>query len=254
MKSINFQEKTLTSGTALVTGGAVRVGQAITRALAQAGFGVAVHYCRSHGPSEQLSDELSASGIQNTFIQADLTRPGAPIQMVEQVMETMGQLDLLVNNAAVLVNDTGSMVDLARMKLLNVDAPAACIKAAMPYLERSSGSVVNIADTAGITPFEQHKAYSRTQAALIELTEKNALESAQSGVRVNAVCPGTVLPPSDYGPDRVARLAAAIPMGSIGRPEDVADAVLYLACARFVTGQILLVDGGHVLKTKKKTR
>ncbi|MCP4606171.1 MAG: SDR family oxidoreductase [Proteobacteria bacterium] len=250
MYEITLPEKATTSKAALVTGGAVRVGREISLSLARAGFRVAVHYHQSSAPAEQLQKELSKEGLESTLIQADLTRPKSPVQVVERAVEEMGRLDLLVNSAAILVEDTKSTVDLARMKLLNVDAPIACLNAAILFLEHSSGSVVNIADSAGIAQYDHHKAYSRTQSALIEMTKKKALETVRSGVRINAVCPGTVLPPPNYSPDRVARLADAIPMGRIGRPGDVADAVLYLAHASYVTGQILFVDGGRGLATK----
>ena len=115
------------------------------------------------------------------------------------------------------------------------------------------GSIVNIVDVAGIAPFPKHRAYSSTQAALIELTRKTALELAPYEINVNGICPGTVLPPDHYSAETVARLAAKVPLGRIGRPEDVAQAALYLAQAAYVTGQILAVDGGYCLAKKTQT-
>ncbi|MCP4674950.1 MAG: SDR family oxidoreductase [Deltaproteobacteria bacterium] len=252
MKSVLEKETQRIDRVALVTGGAIRVGRAITHALAHAGYRVAVHYYHSQESAEQLAADLDKSGMRSALIQGDLTRPGSAARIVTRAAEIMGRLDLLVNNAAVLADDDSTTADLARMKLLNVDAPSACLAAAVPYLQSCAGCVVNIADTAGLAPFVQYKAYSRTQSALISMTESKALELAASGVRVNAICPGTVLPHEDYGPSRVARIVRDIPMGRIGRPEDVADAVVYLVGARFVTGQILCVDGGRVIVEQKK--
>ncbi len=247
MNNMREKETPRNDRVALVTGGAIRVGRAITHALALAGYRVAVHYYRSQESAEQLAADLGKSGVQSTLIHGDLTQPGSPARIVARAVEVMGRLDLLVNNAAVLTDDDGATTDLARMKLLNVDAPTACLAATVPHLEPFGGSVINIADTAGLAPFERYKAYSRTQSALISMTQKKALELAASGVRVNAICPGTVLPHEGYGPTSLARIVRNIPMGRIGRPEDVADAVVYLSGARFVTGQILCVDGGRVL-------
>ena len=131
------------------------------------------------------------------------------------------------------------------MKLLNVDAPRACVEAAIPHLTSSAGSVVNIADIAGWRPFAKHTAYSKTKAALIDLTRKKAVTLAPAGVRINAVCPGTILPPEDYSAAKTARLVNRIPLGRLGRPQELADAVLFLIRATYCTGQILGIDGGQ---------
>ena len=239
---------------ALVTGGAVRVGREISLALGSNGYRLAVHYNQSDDSAKGLAGELEALGTECVLAQADLTRPGQPAEVVAGAVEALGRLDLLVNSAAILVGDESSTVELAKMKLLNVDAPLSCLKAALKHLGGTGGSVVNIGDTAGVVQFEKHKSYSRTQSALIEMTKKWALDAAPIDVRVNAVCPGTVLPPEDYTEERVARIAEKVPMGRIGQPADVARAVLYLAGADYVTGQILFVDGGRSLTAEKKAR
>jgi NAD(P)-dependent dehydrogenase (short-subunit alcohol dehydrogenase family) len=232
---------------ALVTGGAVRVGRAIALELAKIGYRVAVHYHSSIAEAKQLTAESQKTGSEIMLIQADLTQPAAPKAIVSQTVERAGRLDLLVNNAAILVKDNASMSALARMKLLNVDAPRACIRSASPHLERVEGSVVNIADVAGLAPFSKHKAYSRTKAALIELTKKKATDLAPKGVRVNAICPGTVLPHAAYTPKQIERLVEQILMGRLGNAQDVADAVSFFSRAQYVTGQILAIDGGLLL-------
>jgi pteridine reductase len=237
---------------ALVTGGAVRVGKAISMALGRTGYSVAIHFNRSEESAVQLGRELKDLGVEHVLVQSDFTRPGQPAETISRAARAFGRIDLLVNNAAILLDDTSSTIDLARMKLLNVDAPLSCLKSAMPHLAAGRGCAVNIGDAAGVVELKEHKFYSRTKAALIEMTREKAAEAIGSGVRINAVCPGTVLPPVEYDEDRVARIAAKIPMGRIGRPEDVAEAVLYLASASYVTGQTLFVDGGLALTSEKK--
>ncbi len=247
MTHISSRDKESAHRSALITGGGVRVGAAITRALARAGFRIAVHYHQSSEAAKRLSEDFTATDRKHVLLQADLTRPRACASLVDRAAEALDGLSLLVNSAAILVDDSADTVDLAKMKLLNVDAPAACLEAAAPHLERCSGSAINISDTAGIEPYKLHQAYSRTQSALLGMTARKALDLAPAGVRVNAICPATVLPPASYTDEMVDRLAKAIPLGRIGRPEDIADAVVYLALAPFVTGQILCVDGGLVL-------
>lgn len=233
---------------AIVTGGAVRVGRAICLALARDGYRIAVHYNSSRDDAEHLGAELESIGPGHALLQRDLTRPGAGARMVEEAIAQLGRLDLLVNNAALFFDDEASINDLARMKVLNFDAVAALIDAVAPELVHNRGSVITIADVAAYQEMSRHKAYSRTKAALLELTHRKALALAPHGVRVNAVCPGTVLFPESYGDERRERIVERIPLGRAGTPEDVAGAVVYLAGAGFVTGQVIAVDGGRILR------
>ncbi len=232
---------------ALVTGGAVRLGRSITETLAAAGYSVLVHHHASTSAAESLVDALRVMGHVAVCLRADLTRPGAASRLVGEALSIAGRLDLLVNNAALLVADNGNLTALARMKVLNYDAAAALVDAAVPHLAGTRGSIVNVADVAGIRAFEEHKAYSRTKTGLLALTFRKALELAPRGIRCNAVCPGTVLPAAHLDSRQVARLAEKVPLGRIGDPTDVAQAVLFLAGASYVTGQILAVDGGRLL-------
>lgn len=238
----NKREK---SRVALITGGATRVGRCLTLAFAQRGIRTAIHYHSSRAEAQELSKRLDEMGLEHGLIPGDLTELGTPAAIVTQTVSLFGRLDILVNNAAILIPDDGETLALAKMKTLNIDAIRRCIEAASDLLQESAGSIVNIADVAGITPFPRHRAYSSTQSALIDLTRKTALELAPHNVRVNAICPGTVLPPAHYSKEAVAKLVSQIPLGRIGTPEDVAEAALYLANAAYVTGQILAVDGGH---------
>ncbi len=223
---------------ALVTGAGVRVGNAIARALARRGFGVAAHY-RIHRPR---GFELA--------LEADLALPDGPARLAALVQSRFDRLDLLVNSAAAFdratVEETDAAVFDAQMEL-NARAPLLLTKALLPLLRRAGGSVVNVADVGGgLVPWRGYAAYAASKAALVRLTECLALELAPD-VRVNAVAPGTVLWPEGTPAGLRRRLAALIPLRRVGTPEDVADAVLFLADAPFVTGAVLPVDGGRHL-------
>ena len=231
---------------ALVTGGAVRVGRSICERLAMDSFRVAIHYNGSRQAADDLIGKLADLGLKADSFCFDLTRPGATGKLVEKVIATTGRIDLLVNNAAVFVVDDGEMTDLAMMKVLNMDVPTRLVELVTPYLIETGGSIVNIADLAGIVEFQRFKAYSLTKKALLSLTLRKALDLATHGVRVNAVCPGAVLFPEWYSPQKRREVIDGIPMGREGTPEDIAGAVAYLATAPFVTGQTLCVDGGRM--------
>ncbi len=223
---------------ALVTGAGVRVGNAIARDLAAHGWKVAAHY-RTHRPRGFAA-----------ALAADLAAPDGPAELAAAFRGRFGRLDLLVNSAgafrALPLDETDAAAFDAQMHL-NARAPLLLVRALAPLLVRSRGSVVNVADVGGaLVAWKGFAAYAASKAALARLTECLALELAPA-VRVNAVAPGTVLWPESYGAARRRVLAARIPLGASGTPEDVADAVRYLAGARFVTGAILPVDGGRHL-------
>ena len=223
---------------ALVTGAGVRVGNAIARDLARAGWTVAAHF-HSHRPR----------GFAAAF-QADLARPDGPALLAAAFRARFTRLDLLVNGAAgfeaLAVEEIDAAAFDAQMDL-NARAPLLLAKALLPLLRRTRGSIVNVADVGGgLVPWRGFAAYAASKAALVRLTECLALELAPE-VRVNAVAPGTVLWPRSYAPRLRRKLAARIPLRRAGTPEDVAAAVRYLAEAPFVTGAVLPIDGGRHL-------
>ena len=173
-----------------------------------------------------------------------------PARLAAAFRERFDRLDLLVNSAAAFDALPLSATDAAAFDSqmdLNARAPLLLVKALLPLLRRSGGSVVNVADVGGgLVPWRRYAAYAASKAALVRLTECLALELAPA-VRVNAVAPGTVLFPVAYPASRRRALAARIPLGREGTPEDVAAAVRYLAAAPFVTGAVLPVDGGRHL-------
>jgi pteridine reductase len=225
---------------ALVTGAGVRVGAAIARDLARHGWRVAAHY-RMHPPR--------GAGTA-AALQADLAAPDGPARLAAAFRERFDRLDLLVNAAAAFdaapLEETDASLFDAQMDL-NARAPLLLVKALLPLLRRSGGSVVNVADVGGgLVAWRRYAAYAASKAALVRLTECLALELAP-GVRVNAVAPGTVLFPESYSAAQRRALASRIPLGREGTPDDVAAAVRYLAGAPFVTGAVLPVDGGRHL-------
>lgn len=223
---------------ALVTGAGIRVGAAIARDLARHGWRVAGHY-RTHRPSR-----LAAA------LQADLALPDGPAALAAAFRARFSRLDLLVNSAAAFdaipLAETDAAAFDSQMEL-NARAPLLLTRALAPLLRRSGGSVVNVVDVGGgLVAWRGYAAYAASKAALARLTECLALELAP-GVRVNGVAPGTVLWPESYPAARRRELARRIPLGRAGVPDDVAEAIRYLAGARFVTGAILPVDGGRHL-------
>jgi len=223
---------------ALVTGAGVRVGQAIARTLSRRGFAVAAHYW-THRPRGFAA-----------ALQADLAATDGPARLAAAFRAAFDRLDLLVNSAAGFEELALARTDAAAFDALlglNARGPLLLVRALASLLARCGGSVVNVADVGGgLVAWKGYAAYCASKAALVRATECLALELAPR-VRVNAVAPGTVLWPERYPAERRRTLAARIPLRQAGRPEDVANAVLYLADASFVTGAVLPVDGGRHL-------
>ncbi len=239
----------LTGRTALVTGGARRVGREIALALARAGADVAVNHHRSADAAAELVEEIRSLGRAAVAIPADLATADGPQRLVATAVETLGRLDVVVNNAARF--DSSTVEDTTaeawdRMLAVNLRAPFLVARAATPALRRNGGSIVNIADLSAFQPWPRFAAHAASKAGLVQLTRVLARALAPD-IRVNAIAPGTVLPPDDYDPDEIEQLRRRIPLARIGDPDDVAGAVLYLVSADFVTGEVLVVDGGRLL-------
>lgn len=227
----------------LVTGGAVRVGAAIARAFAAEGCEVLIHYRRSGDPARAL-----AVALGGTCVQGDL----ATLDGVAAVAAAAGAVDVLVNSAAgyeaVPFEDlTAQAWD--HMQAVNVRAPALLTQALLPGLRASTlaggGCVLNLGDIAGDRPAPGFAHYCVSKAAVHHLTRALALELAPQ-VRVNAIAPGTVLPPESLDPSALVALAATIPAGRFGTAADIAGLAVHLALrSPYVTGQVWAVDGGR---------
>ena len=234
---------------ALVTSGAVRVGRAISLGLADAGYDLVTVYRSSEGPARELQEQLSESGRRCHIVCADLSVASAAEAVVEAARDAYGRLDLLVNSAASFEPRPLLEVDAEHwdaVMSVNARAPHLLVRAAADLLTEARGSVVNITDLAALQPWTQYPHHAVSKAALAHLTRIQARVLAPH-VRVNAVAPGAVMRPEAWSDAQWQALADASPLERVGTPEDVAEAVLYLARADFVTGQILVVDGGRLL-------
>jgi len=234
---------------ALVTGGAVRVGRAISLRLAEAGFDLVVAYRSSAAPAETLSAELSATGRRCELVHADLADARAAETVVEAARDGFGRLDLVVNSASSF--EPARLLDVDApawdtVMAVNARAPHLIVRAAADLLRAARGAVVNIVDLSAFQAWTAFPHHAVSKAALAHLTRVQARALAPE-VRVNAVAPGAVLRPEGWSAERWQAVARLAPLERAGTPEDVAAAVLYLAEAPFVTGQILSVDGGRSL-------
>lgn len=234
---------------ALVTGGGVRVGRALSLGAAEAGYDVMVHYNSSEGPAREVAEEVRALGREAETVGGDLADPLVPEAVISAARDRFGRLDLLVNSAATFAAASLLDVDAEAWDAVldvNVRAPHLLVRAAAALLRASGGAVVNIVDLSAWQPWTEHPHHAVSKAALAHLTRVQARALAPD-VRVNAVAPGAVLPPDDYPEERWEALRERAPLKKIGSPRDVVDAVLFLARADFVTGQVLAVDGGRLL-------
>jgi len=234
---------------ALVTGAGKRVGRAIAIALGQAGMHVAVHYRSSAEEADETCALVRAAGGEATALAADLSERAAARRLVDQALDALGGLDLLVPSAASFERIAFAYVDddaWDRSLLLNLASPFALAHRATPALRAARGSIVFITCSSATTPFRNHLPYVVSKGGLRQLMRTLALELAPE-VRVNAVAPGTVLPPPDLSPAVLRSLTEKIPLGRIGSAEEIARAVLFLAQADFVTGHEIAVDGGRTV-------
>jgi NAD(P)-dependent dehydrogenase (short-subunit alcohol dehydrogenase family) len=234
---------------ALVTGGAKRIGIVIARELASRGANVVVHYHTSASEAADAVASLRALGVRAEALPADLGDAAQVRRLAEDAETCSGGIDVLVNNASNYLRERFDALTEATWDAsldVNLKAPfllSWTIGRAMRA--RGDGTIVNLVDWAAERPYRDYLPYCVSKAGLVALTKAFAKELAPT-VRVNAVAPGPVLPPDDFGADTLAAIRRATPLGRIGSPEDVARAIRFLAEeASFSTGSILHVDGGR---------
>jgi len=243
-------DSTLQGRSALVTGGARRVGAAIARRLHAAGAAVVLHYRDSAVDAEKLAAELNALRAKSAAtVKAELLAPIAPRALVSAALESFGRLDLLVNNASSFFPIGIGAIEASHWEELlgsNLRAPLFIAQEAAPHLAKNGGAIVNIVDIHAERPLKGYPVYSVAKAGLAALTRSLAIELAPA-VRVNGVAPGAIAWPEDGQFDAAerSRIVQTTPLGRLGSPEDIAQAVHFLACAPYVTGQVLAVDGGR---------
>lgn len=232
---------------ALVTGAGRRVGRTLALSLAGAGARVAVHYSGSEAGAREVADKIRSDGGSAEIFRADLTQPDAPGTLVAAVKARMGRLDVLVNSAAVMIRTPFGEVDPEtwdRIVALNLRAPFFLSQAAAPDLRHSRGAIVNIADLAAYETWPGYIPHGLTKGGIVQMTRALARVLAPE-VRVNAIAPGTVLPPEDMAPSDAERLRQTTPLQRQGSPDDVASAMLFLLRAEYITGETIIVDGGR---------
>jgi pteridine reductase len=237
---------------ALVTGGAVRLGRDVALGLADAGYDVVIGYRSSAAAAQETVAEIERRGREGTAVRADLAEPGQAARLADAVRDGCGRLDLLVNSAASFRSVPLMDVDAEewdRVMDLNLRAPHLVVRACVDLLRAARGSVVNVTDLSAFQAWTVYPHHAVSKAALAHLTRVQARALAPE-VRVNAIAPGAVLPPDDWPESRWQALAERAVLGRTGSPDDVVDAILYLAGARFVTGHVLPVDGGRLLGPK----
>lgn len=231
---------------ALVTGGAHRVGRALALALARAGCDVAVHYHSSADEADRTVRDIQALGRRAVPLRADLAEPASAAPLIEETVLALGALDILVNSASLFERAAVADIDVEawdRVLAVNLRAPFLLSRAAAPHLARRRGSIVNIADLSALQPWPSYAHHAVSKAGLVHLTCVLARALAPE-VRVNAIAPGTVLPPENGSAEEGAERRL---LDVAGTPEDVERALLYLVGSPFVTGQVLVVDGGRSL-------
>ena len=236
--------------TALVTGGARRLGAAIARRLHAAGASVLIHYRDSEPDAAWLEGELNKLRPRSAAkVKAELLAPIAPRALVSAALDAFGRLDLLVNNASTFFPVEVGAIEASHWEELmgsNLRAPLFIAQQAAPELARHEGAIVNVVDIHADRPLKGYAVYTVAKAGLAALTRSLALELAPR-VRVNGVSPGAIAWPDDgqFEPAERSRILATTPLARVGSPEDIAQAVEFLACAPYVTGQVLAVDGGR---------
>ncbi|HET9986760.1 MAG TPA: SDR family oxidoreductase [Longimicrobiales bacterium] len=235
---------------ALVTGGARRVGRALSLALAEAGADLVVGYHRSASDADTLVEEVRALGRRAVAVQGDVASKTDVDALVRACEAAFGRLDILVNNAAGF--ESAPFLEITeeewdRVMAVNLKGPFLLSQAATPLLRaHGDGIIVNIADLAGLQAWPGYAHHGASKAGLIHLTRVAARALAPE-IRVAAIAPGTVLPPETFTEEQVYKLREAIPLKRIGSPDDVAEALLYLVRSDFVTGIVIPVDGGRLL-------
>lgn len=238
-------EERKSPGTALVTGGAIRLGRALCIGLARNGYNIVVHYNNSEGPARSTAEEIESLGVQCRIVQMDLNNNLDSENLIQQAQKPFGKLQVLVNSASVY--DGGTIADTTEAMFdrniqVNLKAPFFLSRAFQNQC--GSGNIVNILDNKIYFNQFHYAAYLLSKKMLAEFTYLAALEFAPN-IRVNAVAPGVVLPASIRSPEYVAWRLEAIPLKKQGNTEHIVKALHYILDNDFVSGQVLTVDGAE---------
>lgn len=236
---------------ALITGGSVRVGRALSLELADMGLDLAIHHRSSDAEAERTAADCRERGVRAVVVKADLQRADECRRVVAEAQAALGGLEVLVNSASNFLpsafeGTTEEQFDLVMD--VNLKAPFFLAQAVAPAMIAGGfGRIVNMSDVAGLEPWPRFTAHSVTKAGIVMLTRSLAQELAPA-VTVNAIAPGTVLMPDGATEAATRRSREKAVLDRIGSPDDVAGALRYLLEADYVTGHTLVVDGGRLVR------
>ncbi|MGG1941405.1 3-oxoacyl-[acyl-carrier-protein] reductase [Paenibacillus polymyxa] len=244
--------KPLSGKTALVTGASRGIGRSIALALAEAGANVAVNYAGSEAAATEVAELIRAKGVEAITVQANVGRAEEADQLIKDVVGAWGKIDILVNNAGITRDNL-----IMRMKEeefdqvieTNLKGVFNCLKAATrPMMKQRSGRIINISSVVGVLGNAGQANYVAAKAGVIGLTKSSARELASRGITVNCVAPGFIDTEMTQvlADDLRDNMLSGIPLARLGRPEEIAEVVLFLAsdASSYMTGQTLHVDGG----------
>ena len=252
-ENLERQTKSLAGKVALVTGSAKRLGRAVALRLAEEGADLVIHHGNSHAEAQATVAEIEKMGRRAVALAADLRKVDEIRGLFEKAGKDFGRLDILVNCAAnflpaSIISTTEEIWDASLDT--NLKAGFFCAQAAAPLLRRTKGVIVNFADIGGMMGWPGYLPHSISKAGVVMLTKVLAKALAPD-VRVNAIAPGTITMPGDP-PEWEADFVRLAPLQRTGTPNTIADAVSYLVHAEFMTGHVLVLDGGRSLGPAKE--
>ena len=244
-----MSESSLAGKVALVTGAAKRIGRSVALRLASEGANVIVNYRNSKGDADQVVAEIAAMGRRAVAIQADVAKRADVTAMFAAVEKDFGRLDILINNAGMFFSakfEELTEEQWDRILDTNLKSQFLCSQAAAPMLRRSGhGRIINFASLGGLLAWPAYTHYCVSKAGVIMLTRCLARALAPE-ITVNAIAPGTISFPGD-APEIAADYVQRTPLHRTGTAKDIDDAIMFLAQSEFVTGQVIVVDGGRTL-------
>jgi pteridine reductase len=236
---------------ALITGAGTRIGQAIAIGLAQSGCDVAIHFHGSAEGAEETARAVRAAGRRAELFPADLADAAAAKGLAEKAARALKRLDIVVNSAAIMLREPVESVTPASWDAtfdLNLRAMFFVSQGAIPHLRRARGKIVNMADIAGLEPWPAYVPHCISKAGVIMLT-KGLARALAPDIAVNAIAPGAVLLPEDWDEAAREHIRTTTPLERLGSPDDVVAAVRFLLSGTdYVTGTVLVVDGGRLIR------
>lgn len=232
---------------AIITGSAKRIGKALSLCLAQEGINLALHYNSSDKEAKELEKILADYSIKTTLIKQDLSVTNAGETIFKSAIDRLGKIDILINNASIFPEhsvETFSYEDL--ITSVNIHAWAPLQLSRCLYSQCKKGIIINILDTRLWDYDLRHVSYYLGKQLLRNITRILAVEFAPK-IRVNAIAPGLILPPPGETQEYLKKMSKTNPLQTFGDEKDVSDAVIFLLKAKFITGQVIFVDGGRFL-------